>query len=239
MKKLNNKGFILAETLVVSLFLMVIFTMIYSNFYPLIGEYERRENYDDVDGKYAAYWIKRMIESNGYNINIGNKNEFFSNGWGYIRFECGDMTGAYQQKTCANLVHALEVNNCDNDGNECDIYITRYRIGYESHSENDFKETVRNGRDGKALKIGDEKCSKNPNREQCKTNLLAACGDDENCKKRLKRNAFPSAVKDYILSLPNYKYYHGTTQSKFRVIVVVRHKKESKYYSFSTIEVSK
>ena len=38
MKKLNSQGFILAETLVVSVFLMVLFTMIYSNFFPLIGD---------------------------------------------------------------------------------------------------------------------------------------------------------------------------------------------------------
>ena len=66
MKKINNKGFILAETLVVSIFLTLVFTMIYSNFYPIIGEYEKRESYDDVDGKYGAYWIKRMIESDTY-----------------------------------------------------------------------------------------------------------------------------------------------------------------------------
>ena len=62
MKKLNNKGFILAETLVVTVFLMVIFTMLYTNYYPLMGEYQKRENYDDVDGKYVAYWMKKLIE---------------------------------------------------------------------------------------------------------------------------------------------------------------------------------
>ena len=62
MKKNSNKGFVLAETLVTTVFLMVIFTMIYTNFYPLIGEYEKRENYDTADGKYAAFWIKRSEE---------------------------------------------------------------------------------------------------------------------------------------------------------------------------------
>lgn len=66
MLKFNNKGFVLAETLVVTVFLMVIFGMLYSNFYPLIGEYEKRETYDDVDSKYAVYWLKRMIEDNDY-----------------------------------------------------------------------------------------------------------------------------------------------------------------------------
>ena len=66
MKKLNNKGFILAETLVVTVFLMVIFTMLYTNYYPLMGEYQKRENYDDVDGKYVAYWMKKLIEDASY-----------------------------------------------------------------------------------------------------------------------------------------------------------------------------
>ena len=47
--KLNKKGFVLAETLVVAVFMATIFTIIYVNFYPLIGEYEKREVYDDVD----------------------------------------------------------------------------------------------------------------------------------------------------------------------------------------------
>ena len=68
MKKINNKGFVLAETLVVTVFLMILFTMIYSNFYPLIGEYEKRENYDDVDGKYVAYWMKKLVEDQNYSI---------------------------------------------------------------------------------------------------------------------------------------------------------------------------
>lgn len=64
MKKINNRGFVLAETLVVSVFIMTIFTIIYINFYPLIGEYEKREFYDDIDSKYQLYWYKRMIQNN-------------------------------------------------------------------------------------------------------------------------------------------------------------------------------
>ena len=40
-KKSNNKGFILVETLIVSVFIMAIFSILYTNFFPLIGEYER------------------------------------------------------------------------------------------------------------------------------------------------------------------------------------------------------
>lgn len=66
--KKNEKGFVLVETLVVTVFVAAIFSIIFLNFYPLIGEYERRENYDDVDSKYAAYWVKKMLQESDYNI---------------------------------------------------------------------------------------------------------------------------------------------------------------------------
>ena len=55
MKKLNNKGFVLVETLIVAAFVAGILAVLYNNLYPLIGEYEKREVYDDIDGKYATY----------------------------------------------------------------------------------------------------------------------------------------------------------------------------------------
>ena len=67
MKK-NNNGYVLAETLVVTVFVMAIFSVIYVNFYPLAGEYERREFYDDVDSKYETYWIKRFIQGSSYDF---------------------------------------------------------------------------------------------------------------------------------------------------------------------------
>lgn len=65
MKKLlkgNNKGFVLVETLIATVFVAAIFSIIYINFFPLMGEYEKRENYDDVDSKYGAFWAKRLVE---------------------------------------------------------------------------------------------------------------------------------------------------------------------------------
>ena len=145
MKKLDNKGFILAETLIVSVFLMVIFTMIYTNFYPLIGEYEKRENYDDVDGKYTAYWIKKLVESNAYTLNADGIN--MMNRFGYVRFECSDVsTENNQREMCISLVNALEIANCDSYGNGCDAFITRYTIGKADGANPpiSFKDTLRN-----------------------------------------------------------------------------------------------
>lgn len=69
MKKNNKNGFVLVETLVVVVFVAAIFSIIFLNFYPLIGEYERRENYDDVESKYGAYWVKKMIQESNYTVN--------------------------------------------------------------------------------------------------------------------------------------------------------------------------
>ena len=68
MKNLNNRGFGLVETLIVSVFVMGIISLVFVNFYPLIGEYEKREVYDDVDGKYAAYWMKTLFEDFVHNL---------------------------------------------------------------------------------------------------------------------------------------------------------------------------
>ena len=68
MKKFDNKGFALVETLIVSVFVVSLFLIVFNNFYPLMSEYEKREVYDDVDGVYAAYWIKRLVENSSYSL---------------------------------------------------------------------------------------------------------------------------------------------------------------------------
>ena len=54
MKLLNKKGFILVETLIVTLFVLTLFILVYQNLVPSLGEYERMSSYDDVDSVYAT-----------------------------------------------------------------------------------------------------------------------------------------------------------------------------------------
>ena len=68
MFKLNKKGFALVETLIVSVFVATVFTIMYTNFFPMFGEYERRERYDDVDSIYRTFVLKR--EKNQFTITI-------------------------------------------------------------------------------------------------------------------------------------------------------------------------
>lgn len=122
MKK-NNKGFVLVETLVVTVFVAAVFSVIYINFYPLIGEYERREFYDDLDSKYGAYWMKvfaqrsnfnftavtSMINNPNYGYYLGSPNAF-----------CGLLPdGSDDRSLCYTMSEYLHVNQ---------IIITRYRL---------------------------------------------------------------------------------------------------------------
>ena len=66
-KKNNVKGFVLAETLITTVFVASILSIIFINFYPLIGEYDKREAYDDVDSKYAAFWVKKILQDDKNN----------------------------------------------------------------------------------------------------------------------------------------------------------------------------
>ena len=152
MMKLNQKGFVLAETLIVTLFVMVIFSMLYSNFYPLLAEYEVREGYDDVDSKYAVYWIKKTIEDASYVDNnipklldgsIANK---------YIQLNCNNVLEANEKRNnCKALMKDLGVDGCNAAYSSCKVYITKYEIGPKNKLDTEiyFKNKVKENAGGK------------------------------------------------------------------------------------------
>ena len=136
MLKINSKGFVLVETLVVAVFVSAIFSVIYSNFYPIMGEYEKREAYDDIDSKYATFWFKRIIQSDSVNFtNI--QNDITNNS--YHEFNCSndivdsDVTAI---KVCNSLVTRFGVEK---------MYITDYKLGNRdvSSDKNNFKDIAK------------------------------------------------------------------------------------------------
>ena len=238
MKKINSSGFVLAETLVVTVFLMVIFGMLYSNFFPLVGEYEKREHYDNVDGKYAVYWLKRMIEDASYNIPNTKVDDIKNNG--YVRFQCSDILEDDEKKAfCINLVKNLQVSNCDGNGNGCDIFITRYRLDSPGDTSRTwFKQEV---------KLGKKRYEESCNGDACKTNFINTCVSETagtekdvlNCTKKAEKNIFNSGFQDYIFSLPDYAA-ESLNYANYRVIAVFHNVKDNNnYYSYATIEVNR
>ena len=253
MKKISNKGFVLAETLVVTVFLMVIFSMIYANYYPLIGEYEKKETYDDIDSKYGIFWIKRFLEDESYDmketsssratIKQAKLNTFKNKG--YFRFECSDIVDDQKRITCASLVKSLEVARCNERGDECDIFVTKYRLDKGNKNQHpSFKETLENFSD---LKYQNEDCTGT----DCETIFVKRCqgiynGNEGNesqaakCRLKGEKKAFTSGIQDYVFSLPDYKLYNSNYDAPYRIIVAFEHEKDDNdYYSYGTIEVMK
>ena len=237
-KKLDNKGFVLAETLVVSVFLMVIFTMMYSHFYPLIGEYEKRENYDDIDSVYAVYWLKRMIEDPSYDImGQSNKQTNFQE-YGFFRVECSDIKNdESKRQTCINLVNALQVEGCNSNGDGCNIFVTKYRIGGTGVS---FKNTVKK----REVTYSGENCFENIYR-YCVTDYMTRCYSNnsvenaDQCYARMDKKIFRTGFVDYVVSLPDYAS-QSVNGAKYRVIASFKHTKDNNnYYTYATMEVSK
>ena len=119
MKKLNNKGFVLAETMVVAVFIMTIFGIIYVNFYPLMAQYERREFYDDIDSKYDIYWFKRIIENKTFvkDTTINSlKSDILSNA--YKQIDCNRVDGSYRN-VCQQYWNASGITK---------LYITSFHL---------------------------------------------------------------------------------------------------------------
>ena len=132
MKKLNNSGFVLAETLVVTVFIMTIFTILYNNFFPLIGEYNKREHYDDVDSKYKVYWLKNFLQNSFYDFD-SMKSQI--NTSYYVDFAsadafCGKFGAAAkeQKEICLSYWKEAEISR---------VYVTKYNIQEFKESRGD------------------------------------------------------------------------------------------------------
>ncbi len=140
--KINNKGFVLAETLVVTVFVMLIFTIIYANFYPILGKYQEREYFDDIDSKYDTYWLKRFFQDENI-INDENwaiikehikKNggyEFYckkSNNNGIVSNNCPLVS---DDKSIKLIMGFIGTTNCQH------IFITKYNLEKTAHMTNE------------------------------------------------------------------------------------------------------
>lgn len=71
MKK-NNKGFVLAEAIIVSVFVLGMFTYLAMNVIPLIARYERVTNYDNPQEIYLANTLYEEMLKIEYTTNIKN-----------------------------------------------------------------------------------------------------------------------------------------------------------------------
>lgn len=80
--KIDGKGFAMAELLAVSVVILLLFSILFSNYLPLTAEFENRVSYTNVTANYGAFYVrkiyKKAIESNKL---VGNQTiqEFLKN----------------------------------------------------------------------------------------------------------------------------------------------------------------
>ena len=102
---MNKKGFVLAETLVVTIFVLLIFNILYNSAVPLLGRYHRIAYYNDLDATYDLYHIRNLVEHDANFDSIMNKN--------YAILQCSNETLA-DFTSCNNLYASLGIEYSTN-----------------------------------------------------------------------------------------------------------------------------
>ena len=221
MKKINNKGFVLAETLIVTVFVMTIFTLLYVNFFPLLGEYAKREFYDDIDSKYDAYWLKRMIQNPTFmgNDKFTEKVDEITATHPYSIITCDDFEEDFKS-VCNQYVDQIVATTTDDSGNKkqlITILLTNYPIGRQNDNSMRYLKNY----------------MANENKK-----------DSSNLDPELKDTSGTNFL-EYIAYLPDYSLNPSKNGAQFRIIVEFTRKidinsgseQENLYYTYSTIEI--
>ena len=125
-----------------------------------MAEYEKRETYDDIDGVYAAYWMKKLVESDdfpaAYRANCNNMEVICDNFNKYKKL-CDDyvvaaniehvyLRGFSIAHNDPNIPSMQEYVNylpvTSDDTSKCRIYVEMKRKINAEMTANDDVETV-------------------------------------------------------------------------------------------------
>lgn len=230
--KLNKKGFVLAETLVVAVFMATIFTIIYVNFYPLIGEYEKRENYDDLDSKYDIYWFKRLVQS---------KQALPTATWQYYTGPeyttlCDSNSDGYCDVDTATLRTQIYIELIPSPTTGCNMFSTTNENGVNYRK---MCEDLRNQTEIQKLYLTTYYLNDTNKQELIYQNP----GTNDYFKKRIN-NIADENIKDYVNYLPDYRF-PSPNGARFRLVAQFkRHTNtdtnlDEPYYTYATIEVNR
>ena len=139
-KKLKSiKGFAMAELLAVSLVILVLFSVLFSNYLPLVAEYENRIMYNDVSAQYAAYYVRQIVKDAIENEKFGSQITTINNKR-YLSLFKGDNA---DNKICA-LVDESAKNTCNKMIALYDIkevIVTNYSLTKVKNKESGYKQS--------------------------------------------------------------------------------------------------
>lgn len=152
MKKIDTKGFVMVETIVVAVFVISICTFLFANFLPLIGDYERVREYDTVNSKYKMHEIKKMILRDiDNNINLETIFKNLPSEEGFIKYSIIETkegeTTVISHELC-NVLDSKKYCNkllSENYLDVKDIIITSFKLSK-------IKSTINNLNDHRVLK---------------------------------------------------------------------------------------
>ena len=235
MKKINNKGFVLAETIVVAVFMVTIFTILYANYYPIMANIEKKEYYDDLDGKYIAYWLKAMVEDEsykGFNCPAGKGNNVdATKEYSQVYFfDCNNIDNITKKKTCMRLVK--EAGLTENEFCQTGSGSQKCK---ESDAYGKFKTTTAAESTG-AIPLKYVALLTSYNISLVKSQRLNNESDD------LYKNLSDGFI-DYINLLPSYSNKENNTRlANCRLIIELldnREQERKSIYKYATIEVRK
>lgn len=99
---MNKKGFVLLETLIVTIFILVTFTILYNNAVPLLGRYKEINYYDDLDTTYDLYHLKKYFQKDDKFLELMNNN--------YQIITCDNLT---DYGYCQTLFNYLNITSSD------------------------------------------------------------------------------------------------------------------------------
>lgn len=207
----NQAGFVLIETLVVSVAVMGIFSLIYANYYPLVGEYERREAYDDIDSKYIAHWARKILLDKKINNNAFTMNSCEGN--------CHILYGAYYKE---ELVDDQMIRQKNVIIDESDLILG---------DDSSYLQNYIYASDIRAIIVTNYNITNF--KSYIKSHDTVATISEQDL---MNSNVFNRGFREYIDYLPNYKTasVNGAT---YRILVVIAHNTSKEYDSYGTIEV--
>lgn len=150
MKKIDKKGFALAEAIVVSVFILGMFTYIAMNVLPLISKYDKALNYDNPQEVYAAnilydelneyYRDKNTTDSNNYyavpDLEILKNEQYFTTLLDYLNIS---LVTKVDGATCTMTARATrEYCNYLNNRSELKENTTTYLVQFKDYKFSHF-----------------------------------------------------------------------------------------------------
>jgi len=136
------KGFVLLETLIVAVFMIGIFTFLYSAVVPLLGTYEDLTNKSNIDVVYKLYHLREMLYTDDNYEDITDSNygiiscADFSNSTACNRLVSSDFLDlGSDYKILYTKADATNLNNAKNltTNNTLIEYIGNYKSKGETH----------------------------------------------------------------------------------------------------------